>query len=134
MYRFKIMVSLSFLIASTIIFSSATACFSADSEAKLTAKEKESIAQLKPPATAEELTAYLKNRDEKGKEKTKLQNFIATRQYFRELKAKFPGRVDIATAPPPSADVSFYFTLNDEEDTLLNDLIWEKAKKKAGIR
>jgi len=90
--------------------------------------EDEVLAQLQPPATAEELALY---QETKAKEPKALPQFIATRKYFRILKAKFPGEVDAAKAPPPSKNVVFKFTLDDNEASLLYDIKLKAAKRKA---
>lgn len=81
----------------------------------------EPIFQLQPPATDDEMTMYKKL---KSTSPAEVAPFIATRKYFRQLKAEFPdGKVDWKVAPRPPAGVkSDYLLTFDEQLTYLQSV------------
>ena len=76
------------------------------------------MSELKPPATEDEIAMY---KNLKSKSPAELGPFIATRKYFRQLKAQFPdGNVDWKKAPkPPEGMKSDYLVDFDEQLTYL---------------
>jgi hypothetical protein len=108
------------IMALPLVLTVISLCFGAQSNTALTAEEKKLIAQLQPPATKEELALYRESKAVNGN--LYLKKFIATRKYFRELKALLPGglpkyddKEGWTKVPRPPDDASFKFTLNDDE-------------------
>jgi hypothetical protein len=82
----------------------------------------EVIFQLQPPATEEEATMYRKLKTESPGE---VLPFIATRKFFRQLRAQFPdGKVDWKKAPRPPVGIKSEYALDfDEQITYLQMLV-----------
>jgi hypothetical protein len=118
-------------MAAVLVFCFTSLSFAVNGEIKLTSEEKRLISKLQPTVTEEELAVY---RENKGTgENSTIENFVATRQYFRDLRAKFPGNFDPKMAPPTSKSVVFKFCLTDKEASNLYDIRLQEAKKKAGF-